>query len=101
MPRRSVLTATERDSLLALPEAKNELIELYTFSETDLAIINQRRGRANRLGFAVHLCYLRFPGVVLSVDAAPFPPLLRLVAQQTQGATGKLGPVWPARSNKA
>jgi TnpA family transposase len=82
MPRRSVLTATERESVLALPESKDELIRLYAFSETDLAIINQRRGRANRLGFAIHLCYLRFPGVVLSVDAAPFPPLLRLVAQQ-------------------
>ena len=82
MPRRSVLTAAERDSLLALPEAKDELIRLYTFSETDLAIIHQRRGRENRLGFAVHLCYLRFPGVVLSADAPPFPPLLRLVAQQ-------------------
>ena len=72
----------ERDSLLSLPEAKDELIRLYTFSETDLALINQRRGRANRLGFAVHLCYLRFPGGVLSVDAPPFPPLLRMVAQQ-------------------
>ena len=82
MPRRSALTAAERDSLLAVPEAKDELIRLYTFSETDLAIINQRRGRANRLGFAVHLCYLRFPGIVLRVDLPPFPPLLRLVAQQ-------------------
>lgn len=82
MPRRSVLSAAERDGLLALPEAKDELIRLYTLSETDLAIINQRRGRANRLGFAVHLCYLRFPGVVLGVDAPPFPPLLKLVAQQ-------------------
>lgn len=61
MPRRSVLTVAERDSLLAVPETKDELIRLYTLSETDLAIIRQRRGRANRLGFAVHLCYLRFP----------------------------------------
>ncbi|WP_428997391.1 DUF4158 domain-containing protein, partial [Pseudomonas aeruginosa] len=34
----------------------------YTFSESDLSIIRQRRGPANRLGFAVQLCYLRFPG---------------------------------------
>ena len=44
MPRRSVLTAAERDSLLALPEAKDELIRLYTFSETDLAIIHHTPG---------------------------------------------------------
>ncbi len=58
------------------------MIRLYTLSETDLAIIRQRRGRANRLGFAVHVCYLRFPAVILSVDQPPFPPLLRMVAQQ-------------------
>src|SRR5690606_13990090 len=51
-------------------------------SETDLSIIRQRRGPANRLGFAVQLCYLRFPGVILGVDQPPFPPLLRLVADQ-------------------
>ena len=82
MPRRSILSAAERDSLLALPDAKDELIQHYTFNETDLSIIRQRRGPANRLGFAVQLCYLRFPGIVLGVDEPPLPPLLRLVAAQ-------------------
>ncbi|EFH4491856.1 DUF4158 domain-containing protein, partial [Escherichia coli] len=45
-------------SLLALPDTKDELIRHYTFSESDLSIIRQRRGPANRLGFAVQLCYL-------------------------------------------
>ncbi|WP_415838254.1 DUF4158 domain-containing protein, partial [Polaromonas hydrogenivorans] len=82
MPRRSILSTTERDSLLALPEAKDELIRHYTLSETDLSIIGQHRGSANRLGFAVQLCYLRFPGMVLGVDEPPFAPLLRMVAAQ-------------------
>jgi hypothetical protein len=30
----------------------------------------------------VQLCYLRFPGVILGVDEPPFPPLLKLVADQ-------------------
>jgi hypothetical protein len=47
-----------------------------------LSIIRQRRGPANRLGFAVQLCYLRFLGIVLGVDESPLPPLLRLVAAQ-------------------
>ena len=38
MPRRSILSATERESLLALPDAKDELIRQYTFNETDLSV---------------------------------------------------------------
>ncbi len=82
MPRRSILSAAERESLLALPDAKEELIRHYSFTESDLSIIRQRRGPANRLGFAVQLCYLRFPGAILGVDEPPFPPMLKLVADQ-------------------
>jgi TnpA family transposase len=82
MPRRSILSAAERESLLALPDSKDDLIRHYTFNDTDLSIIRQRRGPANRLGFAVQLCYLRFPGVITGVDELPFPPLLKLVADQ-------------------
>lgn len=82
MPRRSILSAIEKQSLLALPDAKDELICHYTFSESDLSIIRQRRGPANRLGFAVLLCYMRYPGVILSVDEPPFPPLLKQVVGQ-------------------
>ena len=82
MPRRSILSAAERESLLALPDTKDDLVRHYTFSDTDLSIIRQRRGPANRLGFAVQLCYLRFPGIILGADEPPFPPLLKLVADQ-------------------
>jgi hypothetical protein len=50
MPRRSILSATERTSLLSMPQAQDDLIRLYTFSNSDLALIRQRRGDANRLG---------------------------------------------------
>ena len=82
MPRRSILSASERDSLLALPDSRDDLIRRYTFSESDLSIVRQRRGTANRLGFAVQLCYLRYPGIVLGVDQLPLPALLHLVAGQ-------------------
>jgi hypothetical protein len=52
------------------------------FNEADLSFINQHRGSANRLGLAVQLCYLRFPGIVLGVDETPFPALLKLAADQ-------------------
>lgn len=82
MPRRSILSATERESLLALPDAKDELIRLYTFNDADLARIRQHRGAANRLGFAVQLCYMRYPGVMLGIHDDPFPPVLTLAADQ-------------------
>ena len=82
MPRRSILSAAERESLLALPDNRDNLIRRYTLSESDLSFIRQRRGPANRLGFAIQLCYLRFPGVVLGVEQLPFAPLLHLVANQ-------------------
>ena len=46
----------------------------------------QHRGTANRLGFAVQLCYLRFPGIILGVDQPPFPPLLKLGVAQLESA---------------
>ncbi len=65
MPRRLILSATERDTLLALPESQDDLIRYYTFNDSDLSLIRQRRGDANRLGFAVQLCLLRYPGYAL------------------------------------
>ena len=82
MPRRSILSASERECLFALPDNQDDLIRHYTFSESDLSIIRQHRGMANRLGFAVQLCYMRYPGRILDAGEAPFPPLLRLVGTQ-------------------
>ena len=82
MPRRSILSAMEREHLLALPESPEEFIRQYTFSEADLSLIQQHRGAANRLGFAVQLCYLRFPSVVLGLDQLPAPSVLAFVATQ-------------------
>ena len=82
LPLRSILSVAERDSLLALPATQDELIRHYTLSETDLSIIRQHRKAANRLGFAVQLCYMRHPGVILEIDEEPFAPLLRMVAAQ-------------------
>lgn len=82
MPGRPVLSSSERTSLFDLPDNQNDLIQQYTLSESDLSIIRQHRGAANRLGFAVQLCYMRYPGIILSVSEKPFPPLLNLIADQ-------------------
>jgi len=44
MPRWSILTASEKESLIAIPESEEELIRYYTLSETDFSIIRQHRG---------------------------------------------------------
>jgi hypothetical protein len=86
MPRRSILSASEQARLLVPPDDPHDLIRYYTLSEHDLSVIRQRRGAANRLGFAVQLCYMRHPGVILATDVPPSAPLLRLVASQLKVA---------------
>jgi hypothetical protein len=65
MPRRSILSAAERESLLALPDTKDDLIRHYTFSDTDLSVIRQRRGP--RIGWASPCSFATcaFPGIIL------------------------------------
>lgn len=82
MPRRSIFSSAERESLLAMPDTESELVRLYTLSESDLSLIRQHRGATNRLGFAVHLCYMRYPGSILDAGELPFPPLLHFVGAQ-------------------
>jgi Domain of unknown function (DUF4158) len=84
MPRRSILSTTEQMSLLTLPESQNDLIRYYTFTETDFALIRQRRGDANRLGFAVQLCLLRYPGLMLGSDMMVGESVIQWVASQIQ-----------------
>ena len=60
MARRSILTAQERQSLVALPDNQTDFIRHYSLSETDLSLIKQKRGDTNRLGFAIQLCYMRY-----------------------------------------
>ncbi|QHK18994.1 Tn3 family transposase [Pseudarthrobacter psychrotolerans] len=82
MPRRSILSAAERESLLALPDPEDEVIRQYTFSESDLAMIRQRRGAANRLGVAAQLCLLRFPGQGLSAETDVPAALLHWIGRE-------------------
>lgn len=82
MPRRSILSAAERESLLAFPDSNDELIRHYTLSEADLSLISQRRGDANRLGFAVQLCLLRHPGQGLLAESSVPVVLLHWVGRQ-------------------
>ena len=49
MPRRELLTSSERLELLAFPTDEGELIRLYTLTKTDLAFVRQHRGTTTAL----------------------------------------------------
>ena len=84
MPRRAVLSDEQRMALLALPDDETTLVQHWTLSEDDLAIIVRRRRPHNRLGFAIQLCALRYPGRLLRPgELIPDTPLA-FVAEQLQ-----------------
>jgi len=82
MPRRELLTSSERVELLAFPTDQGELIRLYALTKADIAFIRQHRGDHNRLGIAVLMSYLRHPGRVLAGNESPHAPVLDIVAGQ-------------------
>jgi TnpA family transposase len=82
MPRRSILSAAERAEIYAPPDSAEEMTTRYEFNAQDLAVIRSHRGSQNRLGFAVQLAYMRFPGVMLAVDEEPADTVLEMVAAQ-------------------
>src|SRR5688500_20065123 len=86
MPAKSprLLSPEQRDQLSRIPAdlPERELARHYTFTEADLALIRRRRRPANRLGFALQLAVLRYPGRTLA-DLPEIPPrVLAYVAEQ-------------------
>ena len=87
MPRRSIWSARQRAALLDLPTDEAALLRHYTLSDDDIEQIRVRRGRHNRLGFALQLCAFRYPGRMLTVgEAIPLAVLGFIAAQLGMGA---------------
>ena len=82
MPRRHALTAAQLAGLLAPPAAEADLIRHWTLEPADLAAVGRRRGDHNRLGFALQLCILRYPGRLLRAGETIPSLALRFVADQ-------------------
>jgi TnpA family transposase len=79
-----LLTDDQRAQLTQVPDdlTDRELARYYTLTPEDLRVINHRRRGHNRLGFAVQLCMLRFPGRTIT-DLPDIPArVLALIAQQ-------------------
>src|SRR5258707_983346 len=84
MPTRELLSPVQRTQFLCVPADMSEqmLVRYYTLSEDDRSLIKQRRRNHNRLGFAVQLAYLRFPGRTWAANEEVSPLLVSYVASQ-------------------
>ena len=82
MTPRQLLSPQSRAALFDPPTDPVAIVRHYTFSPEDLALIRRRRRNANRLGFAVHLAYFRFPGRILGAEEIPPAHMLDFIASQ-------------------
>jgi hypothetical protein len=88
--RRQQLTEAQIAVLFDPPADQRELIRHYTLSAADLAMIRRCRGDHNRLGHALMLCYLRYPGRPLKAGERPPRPLLSFIAEQIDALPGAI-----------
>ncbi len=81
----------QRKELTRIPEnlSNRDLAHYYTLFPEDLALINEQHGQNNRLGFAVQLCVLRFPGRVLTELPSIPDAVLDYIAEQLHIAPEK------------
>jgi TnpA family transposase len=80
------LTPEQRHALTEIPAdlSDREIARYYTFTQKDLDLIKSRRRLHNRLGFAVQLAVLRYPGRPLK-DLTGIPSrVLAAIADQVQ-----------------
>ena len=85
MPRKQILSETEKRELISLPNTDQEIIWWYTFSEDDIIFIrNSTRGKINQLRLSIQLCYMRYPGISLAINERPDQKILNYVADQLQ-----------------
>lgn len=88
MPAKSppLLTAEQRAAFVQIPPdlPDREIARHHTLTTADLAVIARHRQPHNRLGFAVQLCLLRFPGRTLTEVGVLPQRMLAYIAAQVQ-----------------
>lgn len=84
MARRQLLTDEERQALLGIPLDPDGMARCFTLSRADQELVAERRRDANRIGFAVQLALLRYPGMALAQLEQPVEPLVQWLARQLE-----------------
>ena len=62
----------------------DQLHHYFRFDERDQAVVSQKKGKHNRLGYALQLATVRFLGTFLSDPLAVPTPVLKYVARQLE-----------------
>ena len=78
------LTSEQRHALTQIPSdlSDRDIARYYTFTEKERELISRRRRASNRLGFAVQLALLKFPGrTLMEVKEVP-RVVLTAIAEQ-------------------
>jgi hypothetical protein len=96
MAHRTILTERQRAALFDLPTSEAEMLRYYTLADDDLDHIRERRRPENRIGFALQLCALRYPGRLLSNGEVIPDKVLRFIGAQL-GITGEALLAYAAR----
>jgi hypothetical protein len=84
MAHRQLLIDDERQALLGIPLDPDGLARRFTLSRADQDLVAERRRDANRVGFAVQLALLRYPGIALAQLEQPVEPLVQWLATQLE-----------------
>ena len=95
---RELFTKEQRKFFMKYPEDEWTIGSYYTFSKYDLEIIMQHRKEENKLGFALQLAALRYPGWSYSSNKAIPIELIKYIANQV-GTVPKVLKLYSLRSN--
>jgi TnpA family transposase len=82
MARRRLFSDEHWAGLFALPADERDVVRHCTLTPDDLALIGVKRSAHNRLGYALLLCALRYPGRALDVGEVPPVRMVAYIARQ-------------------
>lgn len=82
MSTKTILSPGQRAAIFDPPTDRETVDRLYTLGQDDLVQVCRRRRGANRIGYAIQLCYLRHPGRALAPGEEPPAIMLAALCEQ-------------------
>ncbi|MBH0159156.1 Tn3 family transposase, partial [Fictibacillus sp. 5RED26] len=95
---RELLTTDQRQALMKISDDEWLMGTYYTFTNRDLEFINKRRREENRLGYAIQLAVLRYPGWPYSHIKNIPDSVIHYIAKQINANPSSLC-LYPQREN--